>query len=60
MHTRRGVIEWVDDWWMFLLILFGILFVTFIVAFPTQTENTNDHSSPRGAIGTPGTPASHQ
>jgi len=56
MHRSRGVIEWIDDWWMFLLILFGMGFVAFIVGFPTQTENTDIHRSPAGAVGTPGTP----
>ena len=60
LHRSRGVIEWLDDWWMFLLILFGIAFVSVIVFFPTQTEDTNIHRSPVGAVGTPGTPSSHQ
>ena len=25
--------SWLDRWWLLLLILFGLIFVTFIVAF---------------------------
>jgi hypothetical protein len=49
-RTSHGVLAWVDEWWMFLLILFGLLFVSFLVFFPTETENTNIHGSP---VGTP-------
>ena len=33
MSLASGRESWVDRWWLLLLILFGVIFVTFIVVF---------------------------
>jgi hypothetical protein len=33
MSTSHNTTYWLDTWWPFLLILFGIIFVAFLVSF---------------------------